>query len=88
MGDLNNNNGGFFFGLTRIVVVAFANDMVLLADSHSDLNDIFGKFSSNLKELELKMNVNKTKCLIFGNKLHLNDNITLDNKKNFCSLFI
>ena len=54
--------------------------MVHLADSHGDLNDIFGKFSSKLKKLELKLNVNKTKCLIFGNKLHHNDYITLDNK--------
>ena len=69
MNDLNNNNSGSFFGLTRVAVVAYANDMVLLTDSHSDLNDIFRKFSSKLRELELKLNVNKSKYLIFENKL-------------------
>ena len=53
---LNNNNGGCIFGLTRVAIVAYDDDMVLLADSHSDLNDIFSWFSSKLKELELKLN--------------------------------
>ena len=40
LSDLNNNNCGCFFGLTRIAVVAYTDDIVLLADSHNDLNDI------------------------------------------------
>ena len=62
LGDLNNNNGSCFCGLLRVALVAYANNMVLLADSHSDLNVIFSRNLLKLKEIELKLNVNKTKC--------------------------
>ena len=48
-----------------------------MANNLSSLDNIFEKFIDNLHRLNLKLNSNKTKCVIFGKKLFNFKTITL-----------
>ena len=52
-------------GLSRINILAYAEDIILLASSKHSLKKIFIKFKKILDKLELIINVKKSKILIF-----------------------
>ena len=63
--DLNKMNEGCIFGITRITLVAYADDVVLLSNNREGLNKIYKEFKIRIENLELKINIKKTKCIIF-----------------------
>lgn len=77
---LNNNNEGCIFGLGRVAVIAYADDMVILASSSDALESIYKKFEEEIEKIDLKININKTKCMIFGKNNNFNKDIMLNNQ--------
>ena len=60
--DINKMNEGCLFG---IIMIDFADDMVLLSKNYEGLDKLYKEFKLRIDSLELKINVNKTKYIIF-----------------------
>ena len=56
---------GCRLGLSRINIILYADDVVLLTNDPYDANFIYLKFKLHIERLNLKINENKSKCLIF-----------------------
>ena len=56
---------GCKLGLSRINIIAYADDMVLMANSENDINGLYTKFKILIANHNLKINEIKSKCLIF-----------------------
>ena len=80
--DINKMNQGCLFGIgiTRIPWVAHADNMVLLSKNYEGLDKLYKEFKLRIDSLELKINVNKTKCIIFQKLKRVNNNIYLNYK--------
>ena len=74
---------GCMIGLSRVNILSYADDMVLLASDRKSLGDIYSVFKEEINSLELIINENKSKCVIFNRCRNFNfDNeIILDNSK-------
>ena len=68
--DISDCNVGCKYGLLRMNVLAYADDIVLIADSKSSLEYIYHKLNDNINKLKLNMNKNKSKCMIFERANH------------------
>ena len=75
--DLNDMNEGCKFGLSRISIIAYADDMVILSNSIVGLRILYEVFKNKLENMNLKININKTKCIIFGRNSNVSDTIDL-----------
>ena len=47
-------NEGCLFGITKIALVAYADDMVLLSKTYEGLNKLYKEFKLRIDSLELK----------------------------------
>ena len=56
---------GCRLGLATVNIIAYADDIVLLASSKECLDILYTKFCQDIKKLDLKINVNKSKIVIF-----------------------
>ena len=54
--------------LTRLVVLLYADDTVLLADSPENMQKCLNDFMTYCTDLKLNINYNKTKIVIFGSR--------------------
>ena len=74
---------GCKFGLSRVNAIAYADDIVLISNSIETLEIIYKKFKENIDNLDLMMNANKSKCMIFtsGNKKPELKSIKLGNQE-------
>lgn len=71
---------GCTLGISRLNIMAYADDIVLLAHSKSSMNKIYNSFVQQLKGHNLLINKNKTKCMIISKSKNLNrEYITLAN---------
>ena len=61
---------GCRLSMSRINVIAYADDIVLLANSRSALDEIYSEFKRSLDYLKLKVNVNKSKVMLFYKGLY------------------
>ena len=61
---------GCRFSMSRVNVIAYADDIVLLANSGSALDKIYTEFKKSLNSLKLKINVNKSKVMLFYKGLY------------------
>ena len=61
-------NEGCKLGLSRVNILAYADDIVLISNSKSSLNNIYNVFNAGVTELDLIINNKKSKCIIFCNK--------------------
>jgi len=59
-------------------VVLYAGDTVVIADNVNDLQNNLSNFAKYCKTWKLKINVIKTKIVIFGNRGRANNNFNLD----------
>ena len=50
----------------RCNILAYADDLVLLAHNASAMNTLYGKLCTSINDTKLLMNNNKTKCMIFS----------------------
>ena len=56
---------GCRLGFTRINILAYADDIVILGDTKEALEILYYKLSNHLNKLKLIMNTSKSKCMIF-----------------------
>ena len=63
--EISNLEIGCKMGFTRLNILAYADDIVIIGDSKEVLEILYDKLSQHLKRLRLIMNVNKSKCMIF-----------------------
>lgn len=66
--SVNSSDIGCTVGLSKLNIMAYADDIVLLANSISDMEHIYEIFCDNIDKLKLKINMNKTKCMLYGSK--------------------
>ena len=74
----------------------FANDLVLLTISISDLNDMIAICKEELDCLDMRVNVNKSDCIRVGPRFHIthyhicigSDRINFSNEIKYLGLFI
>ena len=57
---------GCSLGPTKINIIAYADDIVLLAKSECNLSTLYKMLKSEISELQLKINVKKNKAVIFS----------------------
>ena len=50
----------------RIIVLLYADDMVIVSGSDKDLQNALDDFNNYCQEWKLKVNISKTKVVIFG----------------------
>ena len=62
---------GCRLGSVRLNVIGYADDIVLLADSATNLEILYGVLREEICQLKLKMNTNKSKCMIFESGISL-----------------
>ena len=84
----NNSSVGLNFpnsdlqSFLKIVVLLYADDTVLFAESEDEMQLLLNDFSKYCKDWKLNINVDKTKFLIFGDRRRRrNENITLNGSK-------
>ena len=63
---------GCKLGVSRVNIVAYADDVAILANSAEQLNEIYRLFKVGIDMLGLKINEEKSKCLIFHKSKRLN----------------
>ena len=61
---ISNTNIGCRFGFLKVNILAYADDVVLIADSESNLEILYTIFSSGIQDLKLTINKIKSKCMI------------------------
>ena len=64
----SNRSGSFTLSSLQTHLLLFADDLVLLADSHSGLQDSMNRLSEFCKASELRVNTEKTKVVVFNKK--------------------
>ena len=74
---------GCMLSPVRINILAYADDLVLVAYSVSALNELYAKLSNMLGLRKLMINIKKSKCMIFckKNQTNIQDDIILENDK-------
>ena len=66
LNDICNMDQGCIIGINRVNILAYADDIVLCAPSIESMNDIFTKFCCHISDVSLKINFDKTKCMMLG----------------------
>ena len=56
---------GCRLGYTRLNILAYADDVILVADNKENLEKLYSAFTHLLERLKLIINKSKTKCMIF-----------------------
>ena len=68
--DISNLKVGCMLGITRINVLAYADDLVLIACSRFEMDILYSTLCSLIEDNMLQINRNKTKCLIFNRTMN------------------
>ena len=74
--EITESGVGCRLGILRVNVLAYADDIVLLADTHDHLNTLYNLLKTKLTDKHLLINQGKSKCMIFkksGSKETIND---------------
>ena len=75
--DVSIMNDGCTIGITKVNILAYADDIVLLSSTMDEMNNLYQMLTSGIESHKLKINIGKTKCMQFGN----NTKVTFDNEK-------
>ena len=59
---------GCKFGTLRMNIIAYADDIVLIADAKGNLDVLYEALKAKFQECKLNINKKKTKCIIFKRK--------------------
>ena len=79
--DVCAENVGCKLGLLRMSILAYADDIVLIAGTNDELSKLYKALETGVNERKLLINKTKSKCIIFGNQRNIDDvtNIALEN---------
>ena len=67
----------YFDSYLRIIVLLYADDTVLFAESEEELKTLLNDFCKYCIEWKLTINPEKFKIMIFGERARTNHNITI-----------
>ena len=86
---LSKSENGVRLGYLNINILAYADDIVLLSRNQAGLDSLYKILKFELKNLDLIINFQKTKCMIFSKrKMPYLNIITLDNDNfDICTTF-
>ena len=73
LSEINELDIGCKFGITRVNILAYADDLVLISNTFEDLEKLYIRLCEILDELKLILNRLKTKCMIFDSSRYGND---------------
>ena len=65
LNNISEENIGCTYGIVRMNILGYADDIVLLADTRENLSFLYTLLVDGIKSLELTMNSTKSKCMIF-----------------------
>ena len=65
LGEITDSGTGCRLGILRINVIAYADDIVLLANTREQLAKLYQLLKAGLRDKYLIINENKSKCMIF-----------------------
>lgn len=65
MGNISDMNEGCTFGISKLNILAYADDIVLIAQSINDMDKLYSKLCDMIQNSKLIMNKTKSKLLIF-----------------------
>ena len=72
---------GCRLGFTRMNILAYADDIVLISDTYDNLDKLFALLDTAVKELKLLINKGKSKCIVFEKSKHKTyEELTLANQ--------
>ena len=66
--DISLMKEGCIFGITKMDILAYADDLVLLSSSLPDVEKLYQKLCSNINRHNLQINNLKKRCIIFRNR--------------------
>ena len=64
--DISAMEEGCCLGISKLNILAYADDIALIASSIPDMNSLYDKLKNKFQELGLQINQSKTKCMFFG----------------------
>ena len=64
---------GCMLGITKVNILAYADDLVLIASSKSDMDALYIKLRSMIGDHKLQMNRSKSKCLMFSKSVFVSN---------------
>lgn len=67
--DVSSMDEGCSLGIFKLNILAYADDLVLIAKNVNDMNALYSKLKSALQQHKLILNRSKSKCLFFGSAL-------------------
>lgn len=67
-----------FDSFLRVIVLLYADDTVLFAESEDELQTLLNDFGKYCDDWRLNVNADKTKVMVFGEKARKNHNVTLN----------
>ena len=70
LSNISNMKLGCSFGILRSNIIAYADDMVLLAPSADCLRILINAVYEEAFEVNLQFNLNKTKCMVFCSRMN------------------
>ena len=70
----------YFNSYLRIIVLLYADDTVLFAESEEELKTLLNDFCKYCNDWKLTINPEKSKIMIFGERARANHNITINDK--------
>ena len=68
--DISDKEIGCRLGFTRINILAYADDIVLISDTHDNLDKLMTMLNSSIQELKLLINRGKSKCIVFEKSMN------------------
>ena len=69
---------GCKLGITRVNILAYADDIVLIAGSKCDMDSLYTKLRQMITDHKLLINKRKSKCLIFSRSAVVNAPISVN----------
>lgn len=77
--DITAMEEGCMLGISRINIVVYADDIVLITSSLDEMGRLYTKLCLDIRDLKLQVNKDKTKCMCFGyvKKGDLSDKVKL-----------
>ena len=78
LGEITDCGTGCRLGILRINVLAYADDLVLLANTREQLAILYQLLKAGLRDKQLIINQNKSKVMIFMKSVYREGNVLLD----------
>ena len=77
LGEITDCGTGCRLGILRINVLAYADDLVLMASTREQLAMLYQLLKAGLRDKELIINQIKSKCMIFKKSVYTEGNVLL-----------